>query len=136
MGSKPESDTEIINSNRDAWASTYNAGDMEPFLGFLAPDAVWLGVPETRIGREAIGDWYRPTFETSTNVYTLYSDEIVVSGDWAFDRGRWTNVRTPKSGDQSAELRTSARYLTIWQRQPDGSWKIARNLWLMDREPS
>jgi ketosteroid isomerase-like protein len=63
-------------------------------------------------------------FEVQIN-YT--SSEIVVAGDWAFDRGVYSQTLTPKQG--GAPLRESGKYLWLYRRTPDGSWKQARVIW-------
>jgi ketosteroid isomerase-like protein len=60
---------------------------------------------------------------TLTAVFTLL--ETQVAGDWAYDRGNYTLTVTPKSGKPTE---TSGKYLTIYKRQPDGSWKIYRDI--------
>jgi ketosteroid isomerase-like protein len=55
------------------------------------------------------------------------SQEIVVFGDWAFDRGTERYTLTPKAG--GAPIRKSGNYLYLYQRQADGSWKQSRVIW-------
>ena len=55
------------------------------------------------------------------------SSEIVVTGDWAFDRGVYSQTLTPKQG--GAPLRETGKYLWLYRRTPDGSWKQARVIW-------
>ncbi len=51
--------------------------------------------------------------------------ETQVAGDWAYDRGNYTVTVTPKSGKP---MEASAKYLIIVKRQPDGSWKVYREI--------
>jgi ketosteroid isomerase-like protein len=55
------------------------------------------------------------------------SQEIVVFGDWGFDRGTERYTLTPKAG--GAPIRKSGNYLYLYQRQEDGSWKQSRVIW-------
>ena len=55
------------------------------------------------------------------------SSEIVVTGDWAFDRGVYSQTLTPTQG--GTPLRETGKYLWLYQRTPDGSWKQARVIW-------
>jgi len=34
---------------------------------------------------------------------------------------------TPKAGGESIQL--EGKYLVVFQKQPDGSWKAARDIW-------
>jgi ketosteroid isomerase-like protein len=54
------------------------------------------------------------------------SQELVVAGDWAFDRGIERLTEAPKDG--SASIDVVGKYLTVYQRQPGGGWKIARGI--------
>jgi ketosteroid isomerase-like protein len=58
-------------------------------------------------------------------------DEIRVTGDWAYSRYSYTWILTPVPGGESVEV--SGKGIWIVQRQPDGSWKIAREIWNNDK---
>jgi ketosteroid isomerase-like protein len=52
--------------------------------------------------------------------------ETVVDGDLGFQRGTFTVVATPKGeGDR---LQVSGSFLRIYQRQPDGEWRMTRDM--------
>jgi ketosteroid isomerase-like protein len=63
--------------------------------------------------------------------FDLTSTEVQVVGPWAFDRGayRWRGI--PRAGGEPIE--DHGKYLVILQRQPDGSWKVARDMDNSDR---
>lgn len=48
-------------------------------------------------------------------------------GDWGFDRGTYHHTMTPKAG--GAPISGNGKYLWLYQRQPDGSWKLSRVIW-------
>ena len=52
--------------------------------------------------------------------------ETVVSGDWAYQRGTFTVIATPKAGGDRRE--TGGSFLRIYQRQPDGEWRMIRDM--------
>jgi ketosteroid isomerase-like protein len=52
--------------------------------------------------------------------------ETVVDGNLGFQRGTYTVVATPKGeGDR---LEVSGSFLRIYQRQPDGEWRMTRDM--------
>lgn len=51
--------------------------------------------------------------------------ETVVSGDLAFQRGTYTTGITPKDGGDKREI--SGTFLRIYQRQPNGEWRMTRD---------
>ena len=55
------------------------------------------------------------------------SGAIEVAGEWAFERGAYTNALTPTAGGMPTD--DEGKYLLISRRQPDASWIIARHIW-------
>ena len=105
-----EADVEAINSVREALVAADNDSDLDALIAVFTDDVVFMLADEpTLTGKEALRSWYfvGPGYEMS-------SDEVVVAGDWAFDRGSWS------AHDDRG------RYIVILQRQPDGSWKYSR----------
>jgi uncharacterized protein (TIGR02246 family) len=55
---------------------------------------------------------------------TYVSAEVRIIGDFAFDRGSFSFTISPKSGGSTAH--ETGKYLFLYSRATDGSWKIAR----------
>ncbi len=51
--------------------------------------------------------------------------DVMVAGDLAVETGTFTLTLQPKTG---AEIKDKGKYLTVWKRQPDGTWKIVRDI--------
>ena len=51
--------------------------------------------------------------------------DVMVAGDLAVETGTFWWTLQPKSG---AEIKDKGKYLTVWKRQADGSWKIVRDI--------
>ena len=51
--------------------------------------------------------------------------EVQVAGRMAYERGTFIQKLTPATGQPSVQR---ARYLAIWLRQPDGTWRCSRFL--------
>lgn len=58
---------------------------------------------------------------------------IAASGDMGYTIGR-SEVRQTNA-DGSVTVRSTGRYLTIWRRQPDGSWKVELDTGNTDPRP-
>ncbi len=57
--------------------------------------------------------------------------ETVVAGEWAYQRGTFTVAATPKAG---GDVRTTrGNFLRIYRRQPDGSWRMIRDMFNSDQ---
>lgn len=61
---------------------------------------------------------------TLSNV-TFQTEDVQVAGDLAIETGRYEMTVTPKQGKA---INDKGKYVTVWQRQPDGSWKIVRDI--------
>jgi ketosteroid isomerase-like protein len=52
--------------------------------------------------------------------------ETVIDGNLAYQRGSFTVIATPKAG--GAARTTAGSFLRIYRRQPDGSWRMSRDM--------
>ena len=123
-------DTTAINALGDHFAAAYNSSNAAAMAATYADDAIMMDPGQAAIeGKQAIQATYEARSKENagkivrTMAFTTL--ETQVAGDWAFDRGNLTVTVTPKSGQPTEE---SVKYLTIYKRQPDGSWKIYRDI--------
>jgi uncharacterized protein (TIGR02246 family) len=100
------------------------AGDMERWISLWIEAGVQMP-PEAprRVGKETIRLGMQPQFDLFDWQMAIYPDEVRVMGDHAYSHGSCEFVRTPKEGGNTIEGK--GKFLTILQRQIDGSWKIA-----------
>lgn len=126
-----ESDLRAINSMRTQAEAAENSGNAEALLALFAEDAVMM--PPNRpavVGVPAARAFVPDFFKAFALSEQFSSQEVVVSGDWAFDRGTYTLTLTSRS-DRSA-VTTKGKYLWILKRSADGTWKYARTAWSPD----
>ncbi len=131
-----EADVEAIHRAHEEYRAAVNAGDLEGGLALVTDDVVWMPPNEPALtGKEAIRRWEggEPLFERFIFEISFSPEEVVVFGDWAFERGTYVLTLTPRAGGEPGQ--GSGKYLWIWQRQPDGSWKNARAMWNSDNPP-
>jgi ketosteroid isomerase-like protein len=57
--------------------------------------------------------------------------ETVISGDLAYQRGTFSVAATPKAGGETRT--TTGNFLRIYRRQPDGSWRMVRDMFNSDK---
>ena len=53
------------------------------------------------------------------------TESVEISGDLAVETGTYSMTLTPKDGKPMAD---NGKYITVWKRQADGSWKIFRDI--------
>lgn len=100
-----------------------NANDPVALAAVHDNDAI--EVPANVVGKLAIQAWLEGMFKENKVTCALTPLETQVAGDWAYQRGNSTFLITPKSGKPIEE---SGKYLNIYRRQPDGSWKFYREI--------
>ncbi len=126
-----EADLEAISNLREEYVAAYSAGNLERLMINFTVDAMLMPPNEpAAAGYEAIESGFQDAFEEFTAELTVSSDEVEVAGQWAFERGTYTLTLTPKAEGEPIE--DNGKYIDILQKQPDGSWKYARDIWNSD----
>jgi uncharacterized protein (TIGR02246 family) len=105
------------------------AGDTERYLTFLTDDAVLMPPNGSVVtGKDAIRSWNQAMSERiRIQAYAPVDDEVIVAGEWAFRRATADWTLAPTAGGEP--IRDSAKFIIIYRRQGDGSWKVARDIW-------
>jgi ketosteroid isomerase-like protein len=115
------------------WATYFNTGDAERACGLFAADLRYdyRGAPERRradmcsLLQRSLGD------KTRRFHYSPEIKEIIVSGRLAIVRIVWTLTVTPvdSTGNATGNNDVTKEFgLDVFQKQPDGVWKITRFL--------
>ena len=111
------------------------ARDVDALTALLDDDAVLLqpGTPPI-VGKVAFHDFMKQALAKlpSAKVLKYVPDirDIQVAGSVAYEWGYFD--ATQKSSEQQAAESVRAKLLRVMKRQPDGSWKFARVMWLPD----
>lgn len=117
-----------IAKTREAYAAAWRAGDAAAIAALYTADAHVLYPDRVGIsGRQAILAYFRGFFgDFPKNAFELRSAEVVVNGDWAFDRGVYRWRGTPAAG--GAPEADDGKYLVVLHRESDGAWRVARDM--------
>lgn len=122
---------ELMRISRE-WSGVVARGDMEAALNYWADDAVIMapGQPPIR-GKEAIGDFVHasaqiPGFQISWEPLEAH---VSASGDLAYLIERNQVSVTDSTGNPMTEYN---KVVTVWEKQPDGSWKNVVDMWNSD----
>jgi ketosteroid isomerase-like protein len=120
-------DRAAIDRIRQAFEAGENAGDAESLRQYLADDAIGMApnAPPCR-GVDACMAALRGWFELFEVDVQYRSEEIVIAGNWAFDRGTAKEILAPKKG--GAPFGGEGKYLWLYRRV-GGEWKQARAIW-------
>jgi ketosteroid isomerase-like protein len=90
--------------------------DLEAFLTFVSPEAIFFNGNEPLRGRDAVALAWGPFFQGPEAPFSWHPDlvEVLESGQLALSSGP---VRAP-SGEEVG------RFNSIWRKDPDGQWRV------------
>jgi len=127
-----EAAIQALNEIAEQWDAAANAGDVDALAALFTEDYVQMDPDVPTIeGKEAVVADIR-AFHEENDVQDAKSVivEVRVAGDWAYVRGHWTSVVTPKATGELINI--SGKWVDICELQPDGSWKFARTIANLD----
>ena len=110
------------------WNQAYAARDAAALASMYADDAA-LANPDANLvsGKAAIAKEVGG-FASDPNLRVEFASDrvqVAASGDLAYTRGRYTMTMTdPKT---KGPFNSKGYYLTVWQKQADGSWKAVED---------
>lgn len=104
------------------FAADTKKGGGPAFVAWFAPDAVTLanGKPPVE-GHDAIAASATWTPDNYQLTWTPEGARMAAGGDMGFTWGHYEGVSKDKEGN---EVKTSGRYMTVWKKQTDGTWKV------------
>lgn len=123
----PEADVEAILAQSRALSAAYVRGDIDALVAVYAEDGI--AAPSGRDfvrGPGALHElWALPPGRVITR-HTATPEELRVEGDLAYDWGYYEGA-----AEQDGEPRGpfGGKYLIVWQRDADGVWRIAHDMW-------
>jgi len=107
-----------------AYSAARVAGDAEVWLGLWDSEGIRMapGVPAAGFSKfsQVIPNVFAKSQPPSMSVV---ADEVVIMGDWAFS-----------SGNFKVGANVDGKFLTIFRRQEDGSWRIYRDAFNMNTQ--
>lgn len=123
----PPTNTQFESWVAERYVAPFRAGEPERWVEAFSDDAVALhNRRDADVGRDAIlafGRLVAETFEVSE--MDVRVEEVRVNGDWAFTRGVYVNnFRFRETGEPAPWGREHGKFFMLWERQPDGVWRI------------
>ena len=126
--SKNKSAAEAAPKIWELYVTSIMAGDPDQWMKNWTEDCVQMppGAP-VNVGSqmlyESISAWLNAY---SVSDFKIFDDmEIQETGDWAYCRGQFSYKLTPK--DSSPSYVYEGKFMSIFQRQADGEWKLHRD---------
>lgn len=124
-------DLQAIQRLREAFVQAHNDGDAGRLAELFTEDAVFVPADEADCqGREEIAGYLGDFLALEPSTLEFDVRETRVAGNWAFQRIDATLTLTDPITGEAYEV--WERHFWILERQPDGSWKIARAITNID----
>lgn len=122
-------DEKAIRDNEAAWVNDWKAKDPDKIVSHYAPDAVLLvtNLPAAK-GTDAIKSSINPLLKDPHMSLTFAPTLVVIAkgDDIAYTQGVYTMTYTePKTGMTLIE---KGKYVTVYKKQDDGSWKAVEDI--------
>lgn len=117
-----------LQQNEERWNRAYAERDAEALASMYAEDAALANPGEELVrGKESIREATAAFAEDPNLKVSFRANRIQVaqSGDIAYTRGRY--LLTMTNADTGKPESSTGHYLTVWQKQPDGSWKAVED---------
>ncbi len=128
-------DIEAINAMREKHVVAVNTKDIAANMADFTDDLVYLPPDQPPVyGKDSLTAFVEAFYAEFDIEIEMTSREVVIAGEWAFDWGIVTGVVVPLEGGEETVL--DWKYLYVYQRQPDGSWKIARDIYNSNVSPN
>lgn len=129
-------DLAAIQALADTWVVAVEAGDIDALLALRTEDVVQYP-PDAPIarGKQALEDFYRGLYaQFSVSGSFDGPAEIVMDDGWAFYISEYTLNISPQAGGETAE--EQGKIILICEKQPDGSWLWAHEIWNRNSPPT
>ena len=127
-----ETDAKAIKDAESAWVATAASKNVDAFLAYYADDATLLMANAPLFnGKPAIKDALKPIMDDPNFSLTFKASKTEVSkgGDLAFTQGTY---KMTFSDIQGHKFDDEGKYLTVWRKLADGTWKVAEDTFMTD----
>jgi len=125
---------QAIKDTEAAWGKTTStAKDSEKAMSFYADDAfIFAPGQPVLTGRDAIRASFKPASEDPNFTLTPQATRVEAdkSGELGYTQGTYSLTTTdPKTKKPITE---KGKYVTVYRKQADGSWKVVADIWNSD----
>ena len=126
-------DSKIEQEIRDLderWSNVAGAKDVDKTVSYYSEDAVVMppnGPSATT--KEAIRALWKDLLTDASISWKTKKVEVAQSGDLAFSSGTYEVTLNDPTGKS---VNDRGKYVVVWEKQADGSWKCGTDIWNSD----
>ena len=114
-----------IREVHSTWIDAVTTGDLNCLLTLMTDDVVFLNPGQSPLGRDGFSANFSAAHQQVRLRCISELEEVVVVGPVAYARSRDSLSVTPRAGGET--MRLAGDRLTVYRRQPDGRWLLARD---------
>jgi len=118
-----------IQARQSEWSAAFLAADAAAIAALYAEDAATIPASgDWERGRDRIARSLQPILDSIA--YTAREDiteEVIPLGnDYVFEIGHFSATGTAKADGSPSSM--SGRYMALWRKDPDGVWRVLRDI--------
>ncbi len=105
------------------FSGAFNAGDAATLAAMYTEDAIVMPPNHERVqGTSAIQEVFSGFMSMGVTNLTLTADDVMAAGDLVLETGNYS-ISLPGG------VQDSGKFLVVWKKAADGSWKLYRDIW-------
>jgi ketosteroid isomerase-like protein len=130
-------DEAAIRGADSTYHAAISAGSVEGATAFFAVDATVMPANAPPVhGTDAIRQFFSGLFGTMNVTIAVKSERVAGQGNLAYNIGSYHLTGTLKDSAQTPLPPEDGKYLQVFLRQPDGSWKAVADAWNANAAPA
>lgn len=118
-------DEQAIREVHSTWIGAVNSGDLGRLLDMVTDDVVFLNPGEECVGQDGFSTKFSAAHQQLRICCVSELMEVVIAGEVAYTRSRDSLTVSPRAGGE--ESRLVGYRMTVYRKQPDGRWLLARD---------
>lgn len=119
-------DQQKIHDLHTVWIDAVNRADLPRVLSLMSDDAIFFNPGRAPFGRDEFSSTFSAAHQEFRVHCTSDLEEVVVVGEIAYTRSRDVVSVTNRSGGETTHL--AGHRMTIYRKQPEGRWLLARDV--------
>jgi len=118
-------DEQAIREVQSTWIDAVNAGELDRLLAMVTDDVVFLNPGDEGLGLDGFSAKFSAAHRQLRICCVSELEDVVIVGEVAYTRSRDSLTVSPRAGGE--ESRLAGDRMTIYCKQPDGRWLLARD---------
>jgi ketosteroid isomerase-like protein len=126
-------DAQAVKARSEAWNKDAASKNAAKFAEYYADDATVM-IPNEPIfrGMDNIKAVLTPMMQDPNFALSFTASKIEASGILVYSEGTYSRTNTGRDGKPFVD---TGKYLTVWKKQADGTWKAIEDIYNSDLPP-